>query len=120
MSELSLKQIRVKNLELLCNLHGRDAVRQKLGYDDTNYFNQLVTGHGAFGPRTAAKVEKAFGKPVGWLSESHPIEWGDQGAVSIEDFKTKYQELKAMADLLPESADKRKAVLEAIASLSQT
>lgn len=98
---------------------GRDFVRKKCGFEDSNYFNQLVKGHGSFGPKTAERIEKAMEKTPGWMSEKHPIEWGEQNNVSLEVFKEKYQELKALADLLPDSDEKKQAVLQAISALSQ-
>lgn len=119
MKNIDFKEARVKNLQLLCGTHGRDIVRVKCGYDDTNYFNQLFSGHGAFGNRTAAKIENAMDLPLGWLSKERPSQWGEECEATLEQFDAVLDELISMSEGLPEG-DKKVKVLEAISRLSQS
>lgn len=64
---MEIKDIRMRNLNLLADQHGRTAIAEKLGYPDNNYINQLCGGHTNLGSRTARKVESAFGLPTGWM-----------------------------------------------------
>lgn len=119
MTDIDFKETRVKNLQLLCEKHGRDFVRLKCGYDDTNYFNQLFGGHGAFGNKTSARIEKAMSLPHGWLSQERIGQWGEAKEVTPAQFDAVLDELLATASALPEGSRKTK-VLEAIARLSQS
>lgn len=119
MKKEDLKTIRIRNLKHLCEKHGRDEVRKTCGYDDTNYFNQIITGHASFGPKTAERIEQAMKRPPGWMSERHPLEWGDIGSMTIEEFNGHVDKLVALANLLPDDDAKKKAILHAIAQLTQ-
>lgn len=70
---MDIKQIRVGNLNglLKCFDGSREDFAIKCGYSDVNYLNQLLTGKGSFGSRTAKKISLAFGKDGGWLDRSH-------------------------------------------------
>jgi hypothetical protein len=68
---MEIKQIRIQNLSFLADKLGRSVVAAKMGYEDTNYLNQLCRGHGSFGSRTARKIEVALKLDVGWMDIIH-------------------------------------------------
>lgn len=55
---MDVTAIRVSNINVLAERYGRAQLAARLGYDDTNYLNQLCAGLGSFGNRTARKIEK--------------------------------------------------------------
>jgi len=67
---MDIKEIRIENLKLLLEvecLGDRMALAKRLGKDDVNHLNQLLTGHGSFGSRVARGIESKLGKPKGWM-----------------------------------------------------
>lgn len=65
---MDITQIRRANLQLLADhAESRLELAAKIGYADTNYLNQLLSGHGSFGGRTARKIEQALGLKDGWM-----------------------------------------------------
>ncbi|WP_346839804.1 S24 family peptidase [Microbulbifer sp. SAOS-129_SWC] len=64
---MDIKDIRRANINLLADMYGRTDISEKLGYPDNNYINQLCSGHGSFGSRTARKIEEALQLPRGWM-----------------------------------------------------
>ena len=52
--------------------YGRAMLAEMLGYQDTNYLNQLCKGFGSFGGRTARKIEVKLGLTHGWMDDIHP------------------------------------------------
>ena len=67
---MDIQEIRKENLRELSNRFGRAELADKLGYQDTNYLNQLCSGHSNIGNRTARKIEKALDLEHGKLD--HP------------------------------------------------
>lgn len=70
---MDIKEIRVANLNfLLKQFRGsREEFALACGYDGVNYLNQLLTGAGSFGSRTAKKISTNLGKDEGWLDRIH-------------------------------------------------
>jgi transcriptional regulator with XRE-family HTH domain len=54
----------------------RGELATRMGYDNTNYLNQMAKGHANIGDATAAKIEAAAGVPASWLDTPHPSLWG--------------------------------------------
>lgn len=79
---MDIKQIRIRNLRRILDDFegGREEFAKKVGYSDVNYLNQLLTGHGSFGTRTAKKISRALNKDDGWLDRVH------ESAVGIMDY----------------------------------
>lgn len=98
---LSLKAIRVKNLNKLINTYGRKQVRDAAGFDESSHFGQLVNGHGAFGEAVAKRFEEAFDLPVGWLSTDHDS--SPEGLSMKHDLKDDEVLLLSIYRSLPES-----------------
>ena len=73
---MDIKQIRIENLLTLIEEFGgsREKFAELLGYQDVNYLNQLVRGHGSFGGKTAKKISLKLGKDAGWLDRIHKPE----------------------------------------------
>ena len=68
---MNAHDIRRKNLEGLAREHGRQTLAEKLGYSDTNYLNQVLTGHVQVGPRAPRKWERLLGLSNGWFDVDH-------------------------------------------------
>ena len=66
------KKRRINIRHLADITHGRKVLAEKLGYDDTNYVNQLCGGFGNFGNRTARKIEQRLALSHGWMDDLHP------------------------------------------------
>lgn len=61
-------EIRRNNIKYLADVkYGRLRLSELIGYQDANYINQLCGGFGAFGNRTARKIEEKLGLPRGWM-----------------------------------------------------
>jgi hypothetical protein len=74
---VKLKEVRLLNfLYLADSVYGRQQLATLMGYDDTNYMNQIAGGYSNIGDPTAEKIEKATGKPSGWMDTPHPSLWG--------------------------------------------
>lgn len=114
---MDIKEIRVANLNFWADKLGRGILAEKLGYPDTNYLNQLCTGNGSFGNRTAKKIEKRLQLENGWMDRVHtivsypsgethqsPVD-ATSGKQIIEDItqgftETDFQELAIQADVI--------------------
>ena len=73
---MDLDRIKQLNLQLLfATRGGRSEVARLLGYQDTNYINQMATGHSPIGTRTEAKLRKTFRLSPTWMVTAHPAEW---------------------------------------------
>lgn len=57
--------------------YSRQFLAQKLGYSDTNYINQILSGHSSMGGRTARKFEANLDLSNGWMDRPHPELWGE-------------------------------------------
>lgn len=69
------REIRWRNFLYLADKFGRDKLAQKLGYNDVNYLNQIITRHTHIGPRAPRKWEKALSIDPGWFDNKHPELW---------------------------------------------
>lgn len=69
---MDVETTRRLNINYLANKHGRGALAELLGYDGTNYLNQLCGFFGSFGSRVARKIEIKLGLPRGWMDNTHP------------------------------------------------
>lgn len=58
---MDIEQIRRQHINYWADRLTRSVLAEKTGYKDTIYINQLCSGHGSFGSRTARKIEKALG-----------------------------------------------------------
>ena len=69
---MDIKEIRIANLNrLLREFDGsREEFAKLCGYDGVNYFNQLLSGHGSFGNRTAKKISHALNRDGGFLDRT--------------------------------------------------
>ena len=68
---MEVKEIRQRNVFELAEYFGREDLAEMLGYPDAGYLNQIARGASKIGDRTARKIEKVLGKPVGWLDHLH-------------------------------------------------
>ena len=69
------KEIRRRNLNLLCGEYETQAAFAGAIGLDSSYTNQLLGGHRNIGDKTARKLEAKLGKPNGWLDQVHePVE----------------------------------------------
>lgn len=92
---MKLKEVRLLNfLYLADRVHGRQKLATLMGYDDTNYMNQIAGGYSNIGDPTADKIERAAGKPSGWMDTPHPSLWGRD---SMEALKFAEEMLKNLA-----------------------
>ena len=64
--------------------HSRNQLAHLLGYPDVNYLNQIVKGHGAFGPKTAARFEDKLKLGEGWMDTPHPALWAELGEDKVD------------------------------------
>jgi len=71
---MTVNEIRRNNINTWADKLGRNLLAQKLGYPDTNYINQLCSGSGSFGSRTARRVETALSLPIGWMDIAHDLD----------------------------------------------
>jgi hypothetical protein len=72
-----IQEVRRLNLVYLADVEmTRGELASRMGYDTTNYLNQLAKGHANIGDATAAKIEEAARKPPAWLDTPHPSQWG--------------------------------------------
>ena len=70
---MDISEKRQINMKFLADTNStRAELAEKLGYQDTNYVNQLVRGFCSLGNRTARKIEVKLGLPHGWMDEIHP------------------------------------------------
>ena len=81
---MTVTQTRFKNMTLLSDGISRDVLARKLGYHNTNYVNQLLSGHGSFGSNTARKCEKAFNLAEGSLDDPYFQAHSDVAAKAYE------------------------------------
>lgn len=67
---------RKNNLRYWAKELGRKELAKKLGYEDTNFINQLLgkksNGNGSFGENLARKFEVDLELPLGWFDQSFP------------------------------------------------
>lgn len=68
---MEIKEIRIENLNLLLETYSRKQLASEMGYQDTNYLNQLCGGHGSFGSATARKIERCADLTKGWMDVRH-------------------------------------------------
>lgn len=74
---MHIREVRRLNLLYLADVEmTRGELAARMGYDNTNYLNQLVKEHANIGDATAAKVEEAAKKPASWMDTPHPSLWG--------------------------------------------
>lgn len=66
---------------VLANHRGRDQLAQDLGYQDTNYLNQVVRGHTPLGNGNAKKWAERLGLPPGWFDRE--IENNDEAVSDV-------------------------------------
>lgn len=99
---MNIKDIRMKNINAICDHYGRDIVAKKMGYPDTVYINQLCRGLVSFGSRTARKLEASMSLRHGWMDVEH-----DSGDPDVSNYLMELKEILARA-----SAGKRAAILE--------
>jgi len=70
---MEVTEIRRLNIKYLADVkYGRAQLSELLGYQDSNYLNQLCGGFGAFGNRTARKIEAKLGLQKGWMDNLQP------------------------------------------------
>ena len=67
---VDINKTRIANLKVLVKGYSRIEFAKKIGYQNTNYLNQLLIGAGSFGNTTARKIEKNLGLPEGALDDS--------------------------------------------------
>lgn len=74
------KKIRQLNLRFVADVkYSRKELSEKLGYQDSGYLNQILSGHARMGDRTARSIEESLDIPKGWMDAPHPSIWGDEG-----------------------------------------
>lgn len=111
---MEIKEIRVHNLLLLAEKFGRNIVAERLGYSDTNYLNQLCSGHGSFGNATARKVEKAFGYSTGWMDNFHKsLDEPAKTTTNTQKDTDRYKLLLKLGQLIEDFSPAEVAELEA-------
>lgn len=83
--------VRLSNLEILVAEAGSAAALARLAHTSESYLsqirNQLTTAKGTprgVGDDLAAKLERAMGKPNGWMDESHQVATEDQAVYNAE------------------------------------
>ena len=98
------------NIKYLADVkYGRIALAEKLGYQDANYINQLCGGFGAFGNRTARKIEKTLDLPHGWMDTLHSDLYKAELLSEPQELTAAQQRLITAYQELP--VELRKAVL---------
>lgn len=117
-SDMEMKEIRVKNLNYLIKKYGRKAVAEASGYAEGSFFGQLVVGIGSFGPKVAKKFEAAYGLPDFWMSTPHIALWDDGTGASGQDIDLLIEELEGLIPLLPEGEQQDK-ILHVINRISR-
>lgn len=110
---MNRKQIRVNNLLLLAEKHGRSLIAERLGYEDTNYINQLCRGHGSFGDKTASKIEHAFNLETGWMDVKRDVLASEPGVVDTSSETDRYQLLLKIGKLIEDFSPAELAELDA-------
>lgn len=95
-----VKDIRVRNINLLSEQMGRKKLAELLGYEDTGYVNQLCRGLGSFGDTTARKIEDRLNLGSGWMDTP---QWDEnQNSVTNTDVTNIYSLEKKLYLLSPE------------------
>jgi SOS-response transcriptional repressor LexA len=74
---METSEIRLNNLKYWEQKLSRKLLAERAGYSDTNYINQLLTGHENIGSRTARKFEHGLHLDIGWFDLPHRELWGD-------------------------------------------
>lgn len=73
---MEIRDVKRFNLALLASLHGgRKELAAKLGYTDTNHFNQMCGGFAEIGNGVTSKIYSAVDLPPLWLETPHVDEW---------------------------------------------
>jgi len=110
--DMDANQIRRLNINHLAEKLGdRGELARRLGYEDTNYLNQLCKGHGSFGDRTARKIEQSLGLKRGWMDHFHYQDYSPKLlAGSISEQLRDYPELQepgleTFTELVDEATD---------------
>lgn len=110
---MTRKQTRVNNLLLLSEKYGRATIAERLGYEDTNYVNQLCRGHGSFGDKTAEKIESAFGLEAGWMDVAHSNQVFGKESTDPESETDRYKLLLKIGRLIEDFSPAELAELDA-------
>lgn len=73
---MDVKQIRKANLRILIGEAGKAAKLAKCVDTDPSYISQIISKKGGreVGDEFARKLERATGKPHGWMDQDHSIE----------------------------------------------
>lgn len=67
-----IQTVRKKNLRaLIKEFHGPTALAKLLRYSGPSYLSQMIGPHKPVTEKTARAIEKATGKPTGWLDTDH-------------------------------------------------
>lgn len=81
----------------LAEQRGRDALAQELGYQDTNYLNQVISGHATLGNGNAKKWQERLALRPDWFDRLVP---GEDSDGPSNDELAELQEM--LAELGPE------------------
>lgn len=63
-------------VKTLANDIGRDQLAARLGYTDTNYLNQVITGHSPLGNTNARRWAEKLGLPADYLDQPTTTDGG--------------------------------------------